>query len=184
MHNNVIFFHYFLYAVQARWAHSERTVFFTWSRRTVAHHIMLWILYLKFYSDFWFPPLSTELAVMFPFKIGVAMKSLDKKPIAILTIKLHMVDFLMRSASWKAMGRILITMNVVCKTRTSARRNIHKSPPILMAETVILTVWVPEIFIKSNKTVWASECMLSKPHHYRAEGFFYYQTVVPPVAVA
>lgn len=31
-----------------------------------------------------------------------------------------------------------------------------------MAETVTVTIWVPEIFIKSDKTILAGDCMLSK----------------------
>lgn len=132
---------------------------------------MLWILYLKVYSDVWFSPLSTELAVMFMTKISLAMKSLDKNPIAILTIQLHLVDFHMTSASWKTMDWIQMTMNVFCKTRTSPRSNISKSPPILTAKPVTVTLWLSEIFIKSNKTLLASDCMLCKLHHYRVEVF-------------
>lgn len=134
---------------------------------------MLWILCLKFYSHFWFSPLSTELAVMFMFKISSAMKSLDKKTNSHPHYKAAPGRLSHEKCFLKDMDRIQMTMNVVCKTRTSARSNIHKSPPILMAKTVTVTVWVPEIFIKSNKTILASDCMLPELYHYRVEGWVF-----------
>lgn len=109
--------------------------------------------------------------VIFMFKIILAIKSSNKsRTLATLTIKLHLVDFHMRSASWKTMDQMQMAMKVFCKTRT--RIKVRKSTPVLMAKTVTVIVWVPEIFMKSNKTLWASDCVLSKLHRSKAGGFF------------
>lgn len=169
MHNRVIFFSLFL-----TWNTGELNtliIHMGWGplpHGRVACHIVLWIIM----SEVLFRIFATlNRIVIFMFKIILAIKSSNKsRTLATLTIKLHLVDFHMRSASWKTMDQMQMAMKVFCKTRT--RINVRKSTPVLMAKTVTVTVWVPEIFMKSNKTLWASDCVLSKLHRSRAVGFF------------
>lgn len=94
--------------------------------------------------------------VIFMFKISLAIKSSNQsKILAILTIKLHPVDFHMRSASWKTVDQMKMAMKMFCETRT--KNNGHKSPPVLMAKTATVTVGVPGIFMKSKKPLRASD---------------------------
>lgn len=65
--------------------------------------------------------------IIFMSKISLAIKSPNKsKTLAILTIKLHLADFHMRSSSWKTMDQMEMAIKEFCKTRTKS--NVHKIP--------------------------------------------------------